>query len=470
MTPDETSPVPVDERLLAEVLACDALLHSGPTAQFPEITAFPSTVEEDDRARRRLLLLLRMLDAAEVPAGSPGEADTDQGRGTLDADRPLLGRFEVVEDLGSGGFGFVIRARDRLLGREVALKMPLPERVLAPGDVDRFLREARAAARLDHPHIVRVFDAGELGPLGYFIASEFCPGPSLRRWLKSRNQPVAARLAARWMAAIADAVQHAHDRGILHRDIKPDNVILARVSSAPEGLIPRLTDFGLAKFEEEAGNETRSEARLGTPQYMAPEQAAGRRGELGPATDVYALGATLYEILTGRPPFRGETDAETLRLVLESEPVAPRSLRPGLPRDLETICLKCLRKEPARRYGTAADLHDDLERFLKERPIWARRTSAAEWAWRWCRRNRAVAGLLVAVFVLLAAVAGVASVGYVREAAARAVAEAAERKAEGEAERATRRSTKSAGSGMPPASTSCSRPGTPVTSGDCESC
>jgi eukaryotic-like serine/threonine-protein kinase len=435
MTPDETSLVPVDERLLAEVLACDALLHTGSTAEYPEITAFPSAVGEHDRARRRLLLLLRMVDAAEAPTGSRADAGAEEDRGALDADRPLLGRFEVVEDLGSGGFGFVIRARDRLLGREVALKMPLPERVLAPGDVDRFLREARAAARLDHPHIVRVFDAGELGPLGYFIASEFCPGPNLRRWLKSRNQPVPAGLAARWMAAIADAVQHAHDRGILHRDIKPDNVILTG-ASATESVIPRLTDFGLAKFDEEGGNETRSEARLGTPHYMAPEQAAGRRGEVGPATDVYALGATLYEILTGRPPLRGETDAETLRLILESEPVAPRSLRPGLPRDLETICLKCLHKEPARRYGTAAGLHDDLRRFLEGRPIRARRTSAAERALQWCRRNTAVAGLMVAVFVLLAAVAGVASVGYVREAAARALAEAAEGKAEGEADRA----------------------------------
>ena len=144
-----------------------------------------------------------------------------------------------------------------------------------PGDVDRFLREARAAARLDHPHIVRVFDAGELGPLGYFIASEFCAGPSLRRWLKAQNEPVPARLAARWMAAIADAVQHAHDRGILHRDIKPDNIILSRRRPSPDGFIPRLTDFGLAKLLEEAGDETRSDARLGTPQYMAPEQAAG---------------------------------------------------------------------------------------------------------------------------------------------------------------------------------------------------
>ena len=212
---------------------------------------------------------------------------------------------------------------------------------------------------LDHPNIVRVYDAGELGPLGYFIASEYCEGPSLRLWLKSQNQPVPARLAARWLAAVADAVQHAHERGILHRDIKPDNIILTGGPEA-EDRVPRLTDFGLAKLVEEAGDETRSEARIGTPHYMAPEQAAGRRREVGPAADIYALGATLYEILTGRPPFRGETDAETLRLVLEAEPVALRSVRPGLPRDLETICLRCLRKEPARRYASAGALRDDL--------------------------------------------------------------------------------------------------------------
>ncbi len=158
----------------------------------------------------------------------------------------------MLDHLGSGGFGFVVRARDRLLGREVALKMPLPERLLAPGDVDRFLKEARAAARLDHPNIMRVFDAGELGPLGYFIASEYCDGPNLRLWLSRQREPVSPRLAARWIAALAGALEHAHGRGILHRDIKPDNIMLSGGPQA-EDFVLRLTDFGLAKLTEETG-------------------------------------------------------------------------------------------------------------------------------------------------------------------------------------------------------------------------
>jgi WD40 repeat protein len=405
MIPDETSPAPVDERLLARMLACDALLHASSTAPEHVPAGSASSFVADDRARSRLLLLLRLLESAEPSWGRPKKPGADPGRDDRDENRPLLGRFEVRDDLGSGGFGFVVRARDLVLGREVALKMPLPERVLAANDVDRFLREARAAARLDHPNIVRVFDAGELGPLGYFIASEFCDGPTLRHWLKSQNEPVPARLAAHWLAALAAAVQHAHDRGILHRDIKPDNVILAG-GPGSDGLIPRLTDFGLAKLVEEAGEETRSEARLGTPHYMAPEQAAGRRREVGPATDVYALGATLYELVTGRPPFRGETDAETLRLALETQPVAPRSLRPGLPRDLETIALKCLRKEPARRYASAGALHDDLQRFLDGRPILGRPISAWEHARGWTRRRPTVVALLGLVVLLVCGLVG----------------------------------------------------------------
>jgi WD40 repeat protein len=389
MSPDNLAPDRVDANEQERLIACDALLQVGSTAPESALTAISSP---QDRGHDRLRLLLKLLEASEIDANIErfGEEVAAEWSDPRDRGRPLLGRFEVLEHLGSGGFGFVVRARDRLLGREVALKMPLPERVLSSGDVDRFLREARSAARLDHPNIVRVYDAGELGPLGYFIASEFCEGHSLRRWLKSRNEPVSPQLAARWMAALADAVDHAHERGILHRDIKPDNVMLSG-GPDPHDLIPRVTDFGLAKLVEEPGEQTRSEARLGTPYYMAPEQAAGRRGDVGPATDVYALGATLYEVLAGRPPLCGDSEAETLRLVLEVEPVALRLLRPGLPRDLETICLKCLRKEPGQRYASAGALRDDLNRFVEGRPIRARRTGAAERFRRWVRRNPVVA-------------------------------------------------------------------------------
>ena len=229
--------------------------------------------------------------------------------------------------------------------------------------------------------------------------------PVCRQWLKAQNGPVPPRLAARWLASLADAVQHAHERGILHRDIKPDNVILAS-GRGPEDVIPRLTDFGLAKLLAESIDETKSDGRMGTPHYMAPEQAAGRKNEVGPATDVYALGATLYEILCGRPPLRGETDLESLRLLLDAEPVALRVMRPGLPRDLETICLKCLRKEPARRYASAMELREDLQRWLDDRPIVGRPVSSWERARGWSRRRPAVASLLGLVVLLAGGLVG----------------------------------------------------------------
>ena len=405
MTPNKTTPPTLDERLLDQVIVCDALLHDSAAARERGSAGTASAPAEDDLARSRLLLLLRLVKAAQPASDNQANVRSASDEATPDLGETLLGRFEIIEEIGAGGFGFVVRAVDRLLGREVALKMPLPDRVLAPGDVRRFLREAQAAARLDHPNIVRVYDAGEIGPLGYYIASEYCLGPSLRRWLKGQNGPVPARLAARWLACLADAVQHAHDRGILHRDIKPDNVILAS-GRGPEDVIPRLTDFGLAKLLAESIDETRSDARMGTPHYMAPEQAAGRKNEVGPATDVYALGATLYEILCGRPPLRGETDVESLRLLLDAEPVTLRALRPGLPRDLETICLKCLRKEPARRYASAVALQEDLERWLDDRPIVGRPVSSWERARAWSHRRPAVASLLGLVVLLAGGLVG----------------------------------------------------------------
>jgi WD40 repeat protein len=268
------------------------------------------------------------------------------------------------------------------------------------------MREARAAAGLDHPNIVPVYEAGELGPITY-IAAAYCEGLSLADWLKAQQQPVPVRGAARVIATLAGAVQHAHEHGILHRDLKPGNIILQTPAAAGIASgdlfsrIPRVMDFGLAKLAAEDGDQTHSGTPIGSPPYMAPEQAAGRLRDLGPATDVYGLGAILYEVLTGRAPFRGETPSETIRQVIEDEPIAPGVLRRDLPRDLETICLHCLSKDAARRYASAAALAEDLERFLAGQPIQARPTSLWERGLKWGRRRPAHATLAALVVTVL---------------------------------------------------------------------
>ncbi len=350
--------------------------------------------------------LIRRLEAYGPGTTAVGSDSTIEGP----PEAPVsLGRFRVVREIGRGGFGIVYLALDPVLGREVALKVPKAEVLADPDSRQRFLREGRAAAGLDHPHIVPVFEAGELGPFAY-IVSAFCEGPTLSAWLRERTQPVAVRPAARMLADLADAVQHAHDRGILHRDLKPSNVLLLTRgdSSDLDAPSPRITDFGLARIIEENGDveETRSGVPLGSPPYMAPEQAAGRRREIGPAADVYALGATLYEVLTGRPPFQGESYLETLGQVLADDPVSPRLLRPGLPRDLETICLKCLEKDVARRYASASGLREDLERFLRGEPIRARPVSIRLRAAKWVRRRPMHAAALVLAGLLASGLFG----------------------------------------------------------------
>jgi WD40 repeat protein len=333
-----------------------------------------------------------------------------------------IGRFQVRRELGRGGSGHVFLAHDPQLGRDVALKVPRLDVVLTPELRDRFLQEARAAAGLDHPNLVPVYDAGEVGPVCY-IASAYCPGTSLDAWLTSRREPVPWWEAAQLVATLADAVQHAHDRGVLHRDLKPANILLQKsdirhTKSEMAGdsdfgfrisdFIPKITDFGLAKLRAGGeGVQTQSGAIVGTPSYMAPEQAAGRSREIGPEGDVYALGAVLYELLTGRPPFAGGTALDTLEQVRSLEPVSPRRLRHGLPRDLETITLKCLEKEPHRRNSTSRELADDLGRLLRGESIRARPVGVAGRLARWCRRNPYLAtatglaaGALLAVAVI----------------------------------------------------------------------
>jgi WD40 repeat protein/Flp pilus assembly protein TadD len=329
--------------------------------------------------------------------------------------------FEVLAELGRGGMGVVYQARQTKLNRLVALKMILSGACAGEQELARFHGEAKAAARLQHPNIVQVHEVGEHNGLPFF-ALELVGGGSLAARLAGR--PLPAREAARLAEALARAVHYAHEQGVVHRDLKPANVLLTADGS------PKVTDFGLAKMVQPGpdgpapGGPTQSGAILGTPSYMAPEQAQGRAHRVGPAADIYALGAILYEMLTGRPPFVAATPLDTLLQVVGDEPVPPRRLQGQVPLDLETVCLKCLQKEPAKRYASAAALADDLSRFLAGRPIQARPVGAAERAWRWCRRNPAVASLLAAVALLLAAGTAVAWVLAIR--AGRAADEALE--------------------------------------------
>jgi tetratricopeptide (TPR) repeat protein len=306
---------------------------------------------------------------------------------------PSIPGFEVVRELGRGGMGVVFLATQLWLRRPVALKMPPAE--LGADDWRRFRTEAEAAARLHHPHVVQVYETGEHQGRP-FMVMELLGGGSLAQ--KLAQAPLAPRAAAELLEVLARAVQHAHERGVVHRDLKPANVLLA------EDGTPKVTDFGLARRLDLGSAHTLTGAVLGTPSYMAPEQAAGRAREAGPPADVYALGAILYECLTGRPPFRGATLGETTLQVLHQEPVPPRKFQPSVPRDLETICLKCLRKEPPKRYASAGDLADDLRRQLDGRSVAARPASRAEQAWRWARRNPrdAALGLVVLLTLLLA--------------------------------------------------------------------
>ncbi|MDX1948407.1 MAG: serine/threonine-protein kinase [Pirellulaceae bacterium] len=298
-----------------------------------------------------------------------------------------VGRHEILEELGYGGMGVVYKARQVDLGRIVAVKMLLAGSHADPRDMARFRAEAEAVAQMQHPHIVQVFEVGEHDGQPYF-SLEYVAGGHLGQRIAGTPQP--PREAARLIETLARAVQAAHDQGIVHRDLKPANILLTTAGE------PKISDFGLAKRLEGAG-QTLTGTVIGTPSYMAPEQAAGDPSRIGPPADIYALGAVLYELLTGRPPFRGETPWDTVSQVLADEPVPPTRLQPKVPRDLETICLKCLHKEPARRYAAARELADDLARYLAHEPILARPVTRVERGWKWARRNPVVASLAAAL-------------------------------------------------------------------------
>ena len=307
---------------------------------------------------------------------------------------PATPGYEIVEELGRGGMGVVYRARQTALKRDVALKMILAGAFAGQSELRRFANEAEAIARLDHPNIVQVYEIGEADGRP-FIALEFLEGGSLAGKLAGKPQP--PRQAAEMIATLADAVEFAHQRGIIHRDLKPANVMFDRHGTM------KITDFGLAKQLEGESAGTRTGDVMGTPAYMAPEQAGGATKQLGPPCDVYALGVILYEMLTGRPPFHGEESVDTLLAVLSEEPLPPRRLTAHIPRDLETICLKCLEKSPARRFASAGELAADLRRFLNYEPIAARPPGAIERTAKWVRRHPVRAVAAAASVLLLAA-------------------------------------------------------------------
>lgn len=321
-----------------------------------------------------------------VIAATPGSS----GHAALPGDGETFGDYEIIEEIAHGGMGVVFKARQKSLHRIVALKMIRGERLVDEEGIRRFHAEARAAAQLHHPNIVAIHEVGAVRGQNFYCM-DFIAGSSLSTL--ARDHPLSPKQAARYVQKIAQAIHYAHSRHIIHRDLKPANVLIDQHDE------PQVTDFGLAKLLEGEAGATLSGTVMGSPSYMPPEQAGGDTRRVGVRSDVYGLGAVLYELLCGRPPFRAESTIETLRQVLEKDPATPRLLNPKVPRDLETICLKCLEKSPERRYSTALQVAEELARFQDGETIHARPVSAPARLWRWCRRKPALAA--VGAFALL---------------------------------------------------------------------
>lgn len=362
-----------------------------------ELRAFFADQDDFERLAQTLRTAVDAAGSGRAASAADSTAGLEPPPGMPSARHPRrFGDYELHEEIARGGMGVIYRASQVNLGRPVALKMILSGRLAAPSDVERFRHEAEAAARLDHPNIVPIYEVGAHEDQHYFSMKLIEGGDLTAHRERFRGQP---RAAAALVAAVALAVHHAHQRGVLHRDLKPRNILLDAQGR------PHITDFGLAKRIDGDQELTHSGAIVGTATYMAPEQARADR-VLTTAIDIYSLGAILYELLTGRPPLRGTTPADTLLQVIEREPERPRAINPRIDRDLETICLKCLEKDPARRYGSAEALAEELNRWLEGRPITARPVRTSERCWRWCRRNPGLAVVIAgaaAIIILLTA-------------------------------------------------------------------
>ena len=343
------------------------------------------------------------MPSSEMPTGPlpvPFDAAVVRGETTLapsEAASPTriqyFGDYEILREIARGGMGVVFRARQISLNRPVAIKMILAGQLADETDIRRFHTEAEAAANLDHPGIVPIYEVGQHQGQHYFSMG-YVEGQSLSHRLA--DGPLPSREAAGLIRRVCEAIEYAHQHGVIHRDLKPANILLDKTGN------PRVTDFGLAKKIQGDSGLTGSGQIMGTPSYMPPEQAGGKRGEVGPAADVYALGATLYALVTGRPPFQAATAMDTVNQVVSDDPIPPRRLNASIPRDLETICLKCLEKGPSRRYPTAAALAADLGRYLMGEPILARPVARVERAVKWARRKPAIAALLGLVTLVTA--------------------------------------------------------------------
>jgi WD40 repeat protein/serine/threonine protein kinase len=371
---------------------------------FPETDADRAGIDRDpeDLEFREMLRLLNLTlrapdaaphDAATLVGGSELASTPEPGGSAEDAGCLPLGRFLIERELGRGGYGIVYLARDPEMDRRVALKLPCAAAHDTPGIRRWFLREARAAARLDHPNLVPVYEAGQIGPICY-IASAYCAGPNLARWLAARGGRIEPRQAARLVLAMAGGVAQIHDRGLLHCDLKPGNILIDPPDHPDGEPVPRITDFGLARLHETASTSLNTGRPMGTPPYMAPEQIDRGREAIGPPADVYALGAILYELLTGTPPHNADSSWRAMRDIVTAPPVPPRRRFRSIPRDLEAICMRCLEKRPGARYATASDLVDDLRRFLDGRPTAARPLGPVRRGARWCRRKPGAAASL----------------------------------------------------------------------------